>query len=210
MKHGQGGRDPHHYDIESGLALAQHPIHVMLVTFPIALTVATLGGDLFYWWDGDPFFARIGLWTSGWGFGFGVLAAVSGFVELGVTRGIRRRLEPWGHAVAAVFLLAVLAANWALRLNQGAEAAVLPWGFTLSVLGLAAVGLAGWHGGQLVFEHHIGVGIFERSPSPPGRKTQSGSQESDTEGSASTSQSTSIDAPEAIAEIKKTRKGEGR
>lgn len=170
-------RDPHFHEIESTIALAGHPIHVMLVTFPIALTTATLGGDLFYWWSGDPFFARIGLWTSGWGFGFGVLAALSGIAEMAFSRGIRRRLEPYSHAVAAMFLLAVLGGNWGLRLEFGAQAAVFPWGFFLSCLGMAAVALAGWHGGQLVFEHQIGIGASTTSDNPPGRNIQSGSQE---------------------------------
>lgn len=175
-------KDPHHYDIESVVALAGHPIHVMLVTFPIALTVATLGGDFFYWLTGDGFFARIGLWTSGWGFAFGLLAALSGILEMALARGIRRRLEPWSHAVAAMLLLAVLGGNWALRLAVGADAAVFPWGFYLSTLGLVTVALAGWHGGQLVFEHQIGVGKSNSSPSPPGRSIQSGNQDTGTNG----------------------------
>ena len=152
----KSARDRYHDQVDS--IIAGHPIHVMLVTFPIALTVGALGGDLFYWWSGDPFFARLGLWTTGWGFAFGLLSALSGTAELLLARGIRRRIEPWSHAVAAMVLLAVIGANWAWRLDQGAEAAILPWGLFLSVAGLVAVGFAGWHGGQLVFEHQIGIG----------------------------------------------------
>ncbi len=153
---------PHrNYEVKSAVAVAGHPVHVMLVTFPIALTCATLGSDLFYWWSGDAFFARTALWTSGWGFALGIASAVSGSAEMILAPGIRRRPEVWSHAIAAMMLLAIIGANWALRLTAGIEAA-LPWGLFLSLLGFAAVGLAGWHGGKLVFEHQIGVEIEER------------------------------------------------
>lgn len=143
-------------DVGSRIALANHPLHAMLVTFPIALVVGTLGADLFWWLTADAFFARIGLWTSGWGFAMGVLAALAGTAELLAGPGIRRRPESWTHSVAAMMLLATIGGNWGLRLYDP-EGAILPWGAMLSLGGLVFVGLAGWHGGKLVFEHQIGV-----------------------------------------------------
>lgn len=154
--HYDRARDVHAGDVESRIQVAGHPIHVMLVTFPIALVCATLGSDLFYWWTGDPFFARTALWTSGWGFTLGVVSAISGTVELLAVPGIRRTAASWSHAVAAMMLLSIIGANWGLRLFDHV-AAVLPWGLFLSLLGLVFVGLAGWHGGKLVFEHHVGI-----------------------------------------------------
>lgn len=154
----------------SRIALAGHPIHAMLVTFPIALIVATLGADIFWWLLADPFFARVGLWTSGWGFAMGVLAAAAGTVELLAGPGIRRNPASWSHAVAAMTLLAIIGANWGWRLLQP-EAAILPWGLLLSAGGLVLVGIAGWQGGRLVFEHGIGVivddgFVVEQEPEP--------------------------------------------
>jgi uncharacterized membrane protein len=149
-----------HLDVSSRIALAGHPLHAMMVTFPIALVAATLGGDILYWLTADPFFARVSLWTSGWGFAMGVLAGVAGTAELLAGRGIRRRPESWTHAVAAMMLLATIGTNWGIRL-MGDEAAILPWGAVLSLGGLIFVGLAGWQGGKLVFEHQIGVMIGE-------------------------------------------------
>lgn len=128
----------------------------MLVTFPIALIVATLGADIFWWLTADPFFGRVGLWTSGWGFGMGLLAAVAGTVELLAGAGIRRNPASWSHAVSAMSLLAVIGANWGWRLMQD-TAAILPWGLLLSAGGLVLVAIAGWQGGRLVFEHGVGV-----------------------------------------------------
>lgn len=144
----------------SKVAIAGHPVHAMMVTFPIALVVATLGCDVFYWWTADPFFARAALWASGFAFALGVLAGLVGTVELIGVRGIRHRGESWSHAVAAMLMLAVVGSNWGLRLGGG-DAAVFPWGFFLSVLGFVFVGVAGWHGGKLVFEHQIGIVVAE-------------------------------------------------
>lgn len=132
----------------------------MLVTFPIALIAGTMGADIFWWLTADPFFARLGLWTSGWGFVMGSLAAVAGTAELLAGPGIRRRPESWTHAVVAMMLLATAAANWGLRLYDS-QGVILPWGALLSLGGLLFVGLAGWQGGKLVFEHQIGVMIGE-------------------------------------------------
>ena len=45
-------------DAGSAVALVGHPIHVMMVHFPIAFVIATLGVDVVYWWSGDPFWVR--------------------------------------------------------------------------------------------------------------------------------------------------------
>lgn len=140
----------------SKVAVAGHPIHAMLVAFPIALTTCTLAADLFYFWSGDPFWARAGLWASGGGFLLGVLAGIAGTVELLWVPGIRARSASWTHFIIAVMLLSVLGANWGHRLPDF-EGAVLPYGLLLSAFAVAFTGFTGWHGGKLVFEYQIGV-----------------------------------------------------
>lgn len=147
---------PSFHRTESKVALAGHPIHAMLVAFPIALTSCTFGADALYWWTGDPFWARAGLWAAGTGFLFGLLAGLSGTVELLMVPGIRARASSWTHFVIAVMLLSVLGANWGYRLT-GYEEAVLPFGILLSAFAVAFTGFTGWHGGKLVFEYQIGV-----------------------------------------------------
>ena len=143
-------------DTDSKVAIGDHPVHAMLVTFPIALTACTLGADALYWWTGDAFWARAALWSCGAGFLIGVLAGLVGTAELLSVPGIRRSSASWTHFVVAVMLLSVLGANWGLRLT-GYEQAVLPWGIGLSALASIFTGFAGWHGGKLVFEYQMGV-----------------------------------------------------
>ncbi|MDX6805880.1 DUF2231 domain-containing protein [Terrihabitans rhizophilus] len=144
------------HDTTSVVAVAGHPIHAMSVSFPIALVMATLGCDLFYWWTADPFWTRVALWSSGFAFFLGIVAGVSGTAELLLVAGIRKRSASWTHAVAAMTLLSVAGLNWGYRIEDH-EAAVLPMGLMLSTLAAIFVGIAGWHGGKLVFDHGIGI-----------------------------------------------------
>ena len=142
-------------DIGSAIAVAGHPIHAMLVHFPIALVICALGVDGLYWLTADPFFVRAGLWATGFAFAFGVLASIAGTLELLAVPGIRVRVASWNHAIAAMTLVAVAGANFGLRLNV--PEAVLPHGLLLSVLAAILTALAGWHGGKLVFDHGVGL-----------------------------------------------------
>lgn len=144
-------------DTETRIAVAGHPIHAMLVAFPIALTMCTLGADLFYWWTGDVFWTRVALWAIGAAFLMGLLAGITGTVELLIVPGIRTRPPSWTHFVIAVALLSMLGANFGYRLN-GYETAVLPFGILLSALCAGFTALTGWHGGKLVFDYRLGAG----------------------------------------------------
>lgn len=143
-------------DTETRVAIAGHPLHAMLVTFPIALCFCTLGADAMYWITGDAFWPRVALWSVGIAFGMGVLAGLVGTAELLSVPGIRMRSPSWSHFILAVMLIALLGANWALRWGQ-AEAAVLPVGLLTSALAALLTALTGWHGGKLVFDYGIGV-----------------------------------------------------
>ncbi|WP_233146179.1 DUF2231 domain-containing protein [Pigmentiphaga sp. NML080357] len=144
-------------DTPTRVAVARHPVHPMLVTFPIAFFLGALACDGAFVLLDDAFWSRAALWLVGAGLAMGMLAAIAGTIELLAVGGIRRRAASWNHFVVAVLLLAVQAVNWLQRL-QGAEEAVVPFGMFLSLLGALLVAVAGWLGGKLVFEHQVGVG----------------------------------------------------
>jgi uncharacterized membrane protein len=146
---------PKFNETETRIAIASHPVHAMLVAFPIAAAFGTLGSDLIYWWTGDAFWLRASMWATGSGFWFGVLAAIAGTIELLIVPGIHIRSESWTHFIIAMVLLSILGANWGLRLHDGDL--VLPWGAMLSVTGAVMTGVTGWHGGKLVFDYQIGT-----------------------------------------------------
>ena len=141
---------------ESRIAIAGHPLHAMLVAFPIALTMSVLGADLLFWWTGDPFWARAAGWASFGAFVMGVVAGITGTVELLVVKGIRNRSASWTHFILAVMLLSILGANWGIRIGDHVGA-VLPFGLLMSLLAAGLTAVTGWHGGKLVFDYQIGT-----------------------------------------------------
>ena len=147
---------------ESRVAIAGHPLHAMLVAFPIALGFCVLGADLLYWWTGDGFWPVAAGWAAFGAFAMGVIAGITGTVELLIVPGIRNRSASWTHFILAVMLLSLMGANWWLRIGQP-EAAVLPMGLILSLFVAVLTGVTGWHGGKLVFDYQIGTSAGARS-----------------------------------------------
>ncbi|MBA4784431.1 MAG: DUF2231 domain-containing protein [Rhizobiales bacterium] len=142
-------------DVTSAVAVAGHPLHAMTVHFPIALVFVTLAIDVIYWWSGDAFWLRAGLWSSGGAFFMGAAAGAVGTIELLSVAGIRERVASWAHAIAAIMLIALAGLNWGLRVTESAE--VLPHGLLVSMMAAVVTGMAGWHGGKLIFDHGIGL-----------------------------------------------------
>ncbi len=142
-------------DASSMIAVAGHPLHAMSVHFPIALAFLTLAVDVLFWWSADPFWTRVGVWSSGGVFFFGVAAGLVGTIELLSVPGIRERVASWAHAIAAVTLIAFAGLNWGLRVTAAGD--VLPHGILVSFLTCVLTGMAGWHGGKLIFDHGVGL-----------------------------------------------------
>lgn len=153
-----------HLGTPSTAAVAGHPIHPMLVVFPIAFLVAALATDLSFWGTNDPFWARASTWLLGAGVVMGVLAAVAGLIEFLTIRRVRSLAAGWIHFLgnAAAILLAL--ANLLYRIDEGPGAGVLPFGLILSAVVVAILLVTGWLGGELVFRHRIGVSTVHVLP----------------------------------------------
>ncbi|NYT25653.1 DUF2231 domain-containing protein [Alcaligenaceae bacterium] len=145
----------------TAIAISRHPIHPMVVPFPIAFLIAVVATDIAYLVTGDPFWGRVSLWLVGGGTGLGLVAGIIGTLELLIIKEIRHRAAGWSHFVMAVMLLAVAFINWLSRLGDPL-AAIGTSGLYLSLLGAALVVMAGWLGGDLVFEHHVGLGKHKK------------------------------------------------
>lgn len=143
--------------ILSRAAIAGHPLHPMMIHFPVAALIALVGADAAYVYGGDPFWARAGVWLSGVGAIGGWAASLAGLVDLLTVTRIRRLITAWGHALIAVMMLSLATLNWVLRLGDDAGALVHPWGLGMSLLTAALIALAAYLGGRLVYEHAVGV-----------------------------------------------------
>src|SRR5207244_10698927 len=67
--------------MSKGLRLFGHPLHMMLVHFPIALWSVSLLGDVAWLWRGERLWAEMAFWSIGAGLALAVPTAVNGFVD---------------------------------------------------------------------------------------------------------------------------------
>ncbi len=142
---------------ESQMTFFGHPIHPMLVTFPIAFFSAVFVTDAVFWWRGEPFWALMSFWLLVGGVAMGGLAALVGVSDFSLVHDIRRHLSSWSHFLAAIVTMALGTVNLLQRLEDP-QGAVWPWGIGLSAVTVVMLGMAGWLGGKMVFEHNLGPG----------------------------------------------------
>lgn len=147
-----------HEPIKSRMSLSGHPIHPMLIHFPVAALLGLVATDLAYVWSQDVFWARAGLWLAGVGAIGGGVSGLVGLVDLVSVARIRRLITAWCHAILAVMLLSLAALNWLLRYQDASEL-ILPWGLYVSLLTAGLIAITSYLGGQLVYERAVGVDV---------------------------------------------------
>jgi len=145
--------------MESKAKLAGHPIHPMLIVFPLGLLGGAVLLDLISLVRGPfPNMAVASYWCIFLGVALGVVAAVFGFVDwLAVPRDTRAwRVGLW-HGVGNVVVVLLFAGSWLLR--RGDDLSHLPnaGALVLSFSGFLLALVTGWLGGELV--HRLGVGV---------------------------------------------------
>lgn len=139
----------------STASIAGHPIHPMLVPFPIAFLVGALLTDIAYVkWGG--MWAYASTWLIAAGIVSALLAAIFGFTDFFGEKRIRRIKVAWWHMAGN--LLVVVLSIWNLLIhNRDGAIAVIPTGVTLSAIVTVLLVLNGWMGGHLVYRHGVAV-----------------------------------------------------
>ena len=135
--------------------IGDHPIHPMLIPFPIVCFVGTLVTDIVYSRNLNDGWATASHWLLGIGLGMAVLAAVTGLTDyLGDDR-LRRLGTALKHLIANVAVVVLEAVNLALRL--GNNEFIPSTGIFLSGAAVLLLLYSGWQGGNLVYRHGAGV-----------------------------------------------------
>lgn len=140
----------------STASFAGHPIHPMLIPFPIAFFVGTFVSDLIYWQTNIPAWAAATPWLLGAGLVMAALAAVMGLIDVFGDQQIRQLSTTWWHAGANVLVVLIELYNLFLRYQEG-PSAIVPNGLVLSLIATLLLVFSGWKGGDLVFRCHVGV-----------------------------------------------------
>ncbi|MEP6601283.1 MAG: DUF2231 domain-containing protein [Nitrospirota bacterium] len=152
----------------SRASFLNHPIHPMLVPFPIALWIFSLISDAVYglgW--GGTLWNEMAFYTMAGGIVGALAAAVPGLIDyLSMSDPETSKIAKM-HMIVNLTVVGIFIANLWLR-TMFAPGAGLP--VVLSVIGVALLGFSGWLGGELVYVHGVGVDSpAERSSSDPRR-----------------------------------------
>jgi uncharacterized membrane protein len=143
--------------VESRVKLLGHPVHPMLVVFPLGLFIAAVIFDGIYLWRGSAMFASVAYWNIAAGIIGGLAAAVFGLIDwLAIPSGTRAKRIGLLHGGSNVVVVLIFAAVWWIRADAPD---LIPTTnvFLLEVAALAIGSVAGWLGGELVDRLAVGV-----------------------------------------------------
>ena len=145
--------------------LLGHPVHPMLVVFPLGLLPTAVACDIIYLLRNNPNWGHISYWLIAAGVLSGIVAAGFGFADwLALDSGTRaKRLGVW-HLLANDGLLILFAISWWLRRAAPDHPSSLA--IILGIIGLVFGGLGGWLGGELVYRLSVGVDFDAHVDSP--------------------------------------------
>lgn len=149
-------KEEHRVGITSTVNIAGHPIHPVLIPFPITFLTSALLTDVAYWITADAFWARVSLWLIGAGVVTGLLAGAVGAIDYFTIRRAREHLAGKIHLIGNVIALIIAAINFFLRIGDPAPA-IAWWGLILSLVTAGLLAVTGWYGGELAYRHKIGV-----------------------------------------------------
>lgn len=133
-----------------------HPLHPILIPFPIAFFTGTFLSHATGWILDKPELIQTAYYLNLGGIAFAVLAAIPGLIDLVYTvppksSGKKRGIQ---HGLINTVMLIIFTIAFFYRGNDWPNHFVL---FGLEIAGLVLMMIAGWMGGTLVFRNQIGV-----------------------------------------------------
>jgi uncharacterized membrane protein len=144
--------------MESRIKVFGHPLHQMLIVFPLGLLATAAVLDGVYLATGSETIGIVSYYLIAAGVIGGLLAAPAGLIDwLAVPKGTRARRVGAVHGLGNVVVLALFVASWLLRRDIPSLPTTIAVVFSFAGAGLAVV--TGWLGGELVAR--LGVGVDE-------------------------------------------------
>ncbi|HEX6191286.1 MAG TPA: DUF2231 domain-containing protein [Chitinophagaceae bacterium] len=141
--------------------IAGHPIHPMLVGFPVAFYTATLVCYLVYSSNQDVFWFRVGVVANTAGAIMAAVAAIPGFIDwLFIPKETRAKKTGLLHMICNVVALICFAvAAWINCPKWEESNPALGISIPLTAVGFILTLVAGFLGWTLVQKHHVGIDL---------------------------------------------------
>jgi len=133
-----------------------HPVHQMLIVFPLGLLATSFFFDIAYLITRRSDLEIVAYWMIFAGVILGLLAALFGFIDwLAIPHNTRARAIGVWHGLGNVVVTLLFAVSWFTR--HANPTAPLPTAYYLSGLAFAIALITGWLGGELVDRLSVGV-----------------------------------------------------
>jgi uncharacterized membrane protein len=142
--------------VSTRAAIGKHPLHPVLVDFPIAFLTAALLTDFLYWRTGTAQWADFSFYLILAGWLGGLFAVATGLIDFLSIERARTLPAGWLHFLATDLAVFITTFNLIARLPDHPDA-VLPAGLAYSGVVAVVLVIASNLGGQLVLRHWIGV-----------------------------------------------------
>jgi uncharacterized membrane protein len=136
-------------------SIAKHPVHPMLVVFPIGLWIFSFISDLIFIFGGRPEWNDVAFYTMAGGLVGALAAAVPGFFDMFSISDPKVGKIARNHMILNLIAVAIFAVNLYLRTSLAPGSSLLP--MLLSLIGIGLVGVSGWLGGEMVYVHGVGT-----------------------------------------------------
>jgi uncharacterized membrane protein len=149
--------------MESHAKLFGHPIHQMLVTFPIGAFGLSVASDTLHTMFGDQKYSHAATLALDFGLASGAVAIPFGLVDwLAIPEGTRAKRVGLWHAIGNVAMLGLFGASRWVRAREADS----PAAKYLSGAAFMLSGVTAWLGGELVDRYGIGVKglVIEEAP----------------------------------------------
>lgn len=142
--------------MEARAKILGHPIHQMLIVFPLGLLATSFFFDLAFLFLHKSELATASFWMILAGILGGLLAAVFGLIDwLAIPAATRAKAVGMWHGGGNVIVIGLFAASWFLRKPNAPDPPTVS--IVLSGIGVAIALMTGWMGGELV--DRLGVGV---------------------------------------------------
>jgi uncharacterized membrane protein/nitrite reductase/ring-hydroxylating ferredoxin subunit len=147
----------------------RHPIHPMLVHFPIGFFILSLILDVFsLLFPGTLYLLRSSFYAMLFGVITALIAAVPGFVDYSDIRADHPgKRTATAHLTLNLLVVAVYGINLGLRSSSLADPKVSGAALLLSLIGVSLLSASGYLGGKLVYDEGIAVGRHKRRSATP-------------------------------------------
>lgn len=143
--------------MESKTKFMGHPVHPMLIVFPLGLLIASVVFDIAYFISGNTFFSAAAYYNIIGGMVMGLVAALFGFNDWRhIPSGTRAKSIGGYHGIGNVVIVALFFVSFLIR-RGAADYVPSTFAFLLSLVAILLGTVTAWLGGEMV--DRLGVGV---------------------------------------------------